>query len=1056
MKNKLYQKIFLILFLTVGFFALVSDARADYYAEGILQSKNILSNATVTAINSFQVTATVPTNTAVSVKFSQDRVNYYSSAGVEDEWDSCIDGTTNIDLSGLTWSGEVLFYKIKLTTTDELVTPVVGQVMVDYDGTAVPALSGDTYYQEGIVESKNILSGATVTAINSFQIIADIPLGTAVKVKFSQDGVKYYSSAGVEDEWDSCVDGTTNVDLSGLSWTQASLFYKIKFESKVDEAMTAKVTSAQVDYDGTEVPGVTGITYPNEGYMVSTDVLAGSGITLSGSDYFGYGISYLPYGTGVSAQFSQDGITWYDSAGTMWGWDTLSFGDHSTPATALSLSALNWRGATSFYYKLKIETLIDNAVTPIIAEAGLAMFSAVGGNSGTLLGEPILDLNFDEGQGATAFDASGNNNHGTLVSGATGINTTPTMMWDKNGKKNGAMEFDGTDDLVAISNFNFHVNNQFSISQYLNLKTLDTDEPLVGEWGSSQNNILLKLDNTNNDELRICVAGTLTDVCTIYGRTTDLNLTTNQWRNVQVIYDGTQSANANKLKLYVDGQKKTLTFTGTIPATIQSASTAGLSIGGNSGDYTNFLIDDLKIFSYPISEDEIKTLYNDSSAMTMGNDESRDNNGTEVTGANKDYCVPGDSAKCDKPVLELNLDERSGTVAKDSSGNGRDGTISGAVWDRGKINSGLKFDGDGDRISIDNGSDLATSTYCAWHYYAGEDMYGLVEGADTDANFDAYISGLDDVYFWADNTDGNRTMLTGGKMIENQWNQVCFVFGSGKREIYINGAKTAGDTFTAEPIRYNFIGETNSLGYLGSIDEVRIYDYARTPAQIAWDYNRGKPISHWTFDEGNGTTAHDLGEGLNHGTITGAIWKNESECKNGKCLSFDGVNDFVEKDIRLVSGYPFTMATWFKTSDVTTDENHMIFTMTDKDVVDIQYGIGVDDSEHKARIMARNSSSTYEGLSDVTVNDNQWHHLVGVFNSDTDRRLYLDGNLEATVIDSVSLNPSVDRFSIGRWGDSTSDSYFEGLIDDVKIFNYALTDEQIKLEYNNSSAVNFR
>jgi hypothetical protein len=357
---------------------------------------------------------------------------------------------------------------------------------------------------------------------------------------------------------------------------------------------------------------------------------------------------------------------------------------------------------------------------------------------------------------------------------------------------------------------------------------------------------------------------------------------------------------------------------------------------------------------------------------------------------------------------------------------------------------------------VDNGSDLATSTYCAWHYYAGEDMYGLVEGADTDANFDAYISGLDDVYFWADNTDGNRTMLTGGKIVENQWNQVCFVFGTGKREIYINGAKTAGDTSTAKPIRYNFIGETNSLSYFGSIDEVRIYDYARTPAQIAWDYNRGKPISHWTFDEGTGTTAHDLGEGLNHGTITGATWKNESECKSGKCLSFDGVNDFVEKDIRLVSGYPFTMSAWFRSSDSTTDENHMIFTMTDKDVADIQYGIGVDDSEHKARIMARNSSSTYEGLSEVTVNDDQWHHLIGVFNSDTDRKLYLDGNLEATLIDSVSLNPSVDRFSIGRWGDSTADSYFEGLVDDVKIFNYALTPLQVQLEYNNSSAVNFR
>ena len=756
MKNKLYQKIFLILFLTVGFFALVSDARADYYAEGILQSKNILSNATVTAINSFQVTATVPANTTVSVKFSQDRVNYYSSAGVKDEWDSCANGTTNIDLSGLTWSGDVLFYKIKLTTTDELVTPVVGQVMVDYDGTAVPA--------------------------------------------------------------------------------------------------------------------VTGITYPPIGHLTSTDLLSGSGITLSGSDYFGYGISYLPYGTGVSAQFSQDGITWYDSAGTMWGWDTLSFGDHSTPATALSLSALNWRGATSFYYKLKIEieTLMDNAVTPIIAEAGLAMFSA----------DPILDLNFDEGQGPTAYDASGNNNHGTLVSGATGTNTTPTMMWDKGGKKGGAMEFDGVDDYIYIDKNIFNGLSGYTVSMWIN-----RNPGVVNYLFSGSSGFPHMWDFGALSGIRFKSSGADPNYITT-------PLADSTWYNIVV------SQNGNSATWYVNGKKNKEP-----EASSLATYNTGVYFGSNfdASSFWGGKIDEVKIYNYALGEDEIKTLYNDSSAMVMGNDESRDNNGTEVTGANKDYCIPGDTAKCDKPVLELNLDERSGATAKDSSGNGRDGTISGAVWDRGKINSGLKFDGDGDRISVDNGSDLATSTYCAWHYYAGEDMYGLVEGADTDANFDAYISGLDDVYFWADNTDGNRTMLTGGKIVENQWNQVCFVFGTGKREIYINGAKTAGDTFTAEPIRYNFIGETNSLSYLGSIDEVRIYDYARTPAQIAWDYNRGKPISHWTFDEGTGTTAHDLGEGKNHATINGATWKNESECKNGKCLSFDGVNDFVEKDVQLVS-----------------------------------------------------------------------------------------------------------------------------------------------------------
>jgi len=98
----------------IGFFAFSSQAQADYYAQGILESKNMLSGATVTAINGFQIVATIPAGTTVSVKFSQDKVNYYNSAGVKEGWDTAVNGTTNVNLSGLAWTGGILFYKLQL------------------------------------------------------------------------------------------------------------------------------------------------------------------------------------------------------------------------------------------------------------------------------------------------------------------------------------------------------------------------------------------------------------------------------------------------------------------------------------------------------------------------------------------------------------------------------------------------------------------------------------------------------------------------------------------------------------------------------------------------------------------------------------------------------------------------------------------------------------------------------------------------------------------------------------------------------------------------------
>ncbi|MEF3691689.1 MAG: LamG domain-containing protein [Candidatus Moraniibacteriota bacterium] len=1078
MKNKLYQKIFLILFLTMGFFALVSDARADYYAQGILQSKNILSNATVTAINSFEVVATVPAGTTVSVKFSQDRVNYYNSAGVKDGWDSCADGTTTIDLSGLGWSQEVLFYKIKLETTDELLTPVVGQISIDYDGTAVPALTGDTYHQEGIVESKNILSGATVTAINGFRVSADIPLGTAVKVKFSQDGENYYSSAGVEDEWDSCVDGATDIDLSGLAWTEASLFYKIKLESKVDEAMTAKVTDAQIDYDGTAVPAFTGATYLREAYLVSTDLLSDSGITLSGSDYFGYGISYLPPGSAVYAQFSQDGVTWYSSGGAIWEWDTLAFGDHTTPATALSLSTLNWRDGTSFYYKLKFINAVDNAVTPIVAEAGLAMFSATSGNGGTLLGDPILDLNFNEGYGSTAYDSSGppaGGNHGTLVSGATGTNTTPTMMWDKNGKEGGAMEFDGTDDYVNFGDLNNVIDGiqKFSVSVWIKDNNSPENRSFVAKYSNVTDQFSFQTSPASRgdyNDIEFCLAY---NMC---GYTNGNIHSSGVWEYWVAIFDGSGSTNAERLKIYKNGIEQPLSFYGNIP-TATFASDYPLIVGARSSGgagYFNGLIDEVKIYSYAISEDEIKTLYNDSAAMVMGSDESRNNNGTAVTGANKDYCIPGDTAKCDKPVLELKMNEKSGTVASDSSGNGNNGTLTnGPIWDRGKINGGLRFPTNSNYVSLGSSNNFAMNNYTigAWVNVPTNILSGQVSVINrrnnsdwSQSNFILNIS--DDTETYPGRIDSAH--VTAGDVVESiegttdirnsGWRYISVSYDGTYQRIYLDGKlenmepASAPDTSGTQYVYLNRDATVANTGISGlKMDDVKIYNYARTPAQIAWDYNQGKAVNHWTFDEGIGSTVHDEGASRNDGTITGATWRDESECKSGKCLYFDGL-DTTRLDADTQDNMNnFTACAWINPKALDNPGS-------DGEMYILEKGFFMRLLNDGKIQFAHRTSGAYPSLTtNDSVSINRWSRVCGVYKGvSTSPEVYINGNNMAGTGGggSGTSDNSSSILRMGAYGENEYYANFYGYIDDPKIYNYALTAEQIKQDYN-GGAVSF-
>ena len=73
---------------------------------------------------------------------------------------------------------------------------------------------------------------------------------------------------------------------------------------------------------------------------------------------FSYNASAIPSGTGLKVQFSQDNTNWYNSAGTLGGWDTLSQGAHS-----IDLSGLGWSGA-NFYYKMEFTS--DGTGTPVL------------------------------------------------------------------------------------------------------------------------------------------------------------------------------------------------------------------------------------------------------------------------------------------------------------------------------------------------------------------------------------------------------------------------------------------------------------------------------------------------------------------------------------------------------------------------------------------------------------------------------------------------------------------------------------------------------------------
>ena len=166
-------------------------------------------------------------------------------------------------------------------------------------------------------------------------------------------------------------------------------------------------------------------------------------------------------------------------------------------------------------------------------------------------------------------------------------------------------------------------------------------------------------------------------------------------------------------------------------------------------------------------------------------------------------------------------------------------------------------------------------------------------------------------------------------------------------------------------------------------------------------------------------------------------------------LSFNGETNYVDVDREIISKYPFTLSAWIKTNGFSDeDEDMVIVSLANPSKKDQYFGIFIGEDENgKACIRARKGpEKTVNGT--VVLTDGEWHQIVGVYSSKNNRKLYVDGELEASDNRKVDFPKDVDLLTMGRWGDQTPMSYFNGNIDEVQIWNKALSAEEISEYYS--------
>jgi M6 family metalloprotease-like protein len=179
----------------------------------------------------------------------------------------------------------------------------------------------------------------------------------------------------------------------------------------------------------------------------------------------------------------------------------------------------------------------------------------------------------------------------------------------------------------------------------------------------------------------------------------------------------------------------------------------------------------------------------------------------------------------------------------------------------------------------------------------------------------------------------------------------------------------------------------------------------------------------------------------------------------GKALSFDGVDSYVEiPTLQNPSTSDWATEAWIKT---TNPSSGVIITKRHEEnqkSLTLHIGSWAGVKQNNGLSYFSDDESNYEvgAVGTTNIADGEWHHLVGI-RKGLNFYIYVDGNLEGQnniKYGNFALNDitSSNKWQIGHSG--AWNEYFDGLIDEVRIYNRALTAEEVKEQYDDGGLPN--
>jgi hypothetical protein len=200
-------------------------------------------------------------------------------------------------------------------------------------------------------------------------------------------------------------------------------------------------------------------------------------------------------------------------------------------------------------------------------------------------------------------------------------------------------------------------------------------------------------------------------------------------------------------------------------------------------------------------------------------------------------------------------------------------------------------------------------------------------------------------------------------------------------------------------------------------------------------------VAAYSFNEATGTVVHDVSGNNNNGTIAGATWTTTG--RYGSALSFNGKSSLVTvpESPSLDLKTSLTLEAWVKPTATPTGFQAILFKEMPTDTAYYLYRSGFSAAPlGGVYIGAEQTATAANGLT-----LNTWSHLALTYNG-TQEQLYVNGALVASRSQTGTVQTSTGVLHIG--GDSLWGEYFLGSIDEIRIYNRALSAAEIQTDMN--------